>query len=142
MRDIRRPEELVRLHLANAEFDLSHQQAVHPGQARAVLGKHELAVEVEIGARERGTIIGPHVLEQLSMHGESGDRHCGVSGEIAQRGLFENDAIGIKILDVVSAELWNLRSVMRPSRQQPLAYQTLKGGFRGRASDAVALGNC
>jgi len=50
--DIRRPDELVRLHLADAEFDLTHQQAVHLGETRAALRKNELTMEVNIAAGE------------------------------------------------------------------------------------------
>ena len=50
MSDIGWPEEAVRLHLADAQLDLSHQQTVQFDEAWVALDEHELAMEVDIGA--------------------------------------------------------------------------------------------
>ena len=68
-RDIGWPEQLVRLHLADAQLDLSHQQTVHFDEVWGAPGEHEMAVGVDIGACECAVTIGAHVREQLSMHG-------------------------------------------------------------------------
>ena len=80
-RDISWPEESVRLHLADAQLDLSHQQTVHFGEVWGAPGEHEMAVEVDIGACEYAVTTGAHVREQLSMHGKRREEGRSVSGE-------------------------------------------------------------
>ncbi len=43
--DIPRGDQLMGLHLPDAEFDLAHEEGMHPGQAGARLARDQLAVE-------------------------------------------------------------------------------------------------
>ena len=125
--DLGRGEQVMGLHLADAELDLAHEQRVHARQPGARGAAHHRAVERDVVVGER---LVARVREQRAVGGQRLGRQLAAAGErLDGRGLDDRAGV-VEVDDVVAGELGDARGLVRLAPQQPLG----RRAARSRAS--------
>lgn len=137
-RDIRRVEQVVGVHLADAQLDLSHEQGVHARQPRPGQPRDE-------GAVERDVVTGdPGVGRGVEHTAVCGDRVGGDGAGPSERGGgggLDDRAAREQVDDVVAPEQRNASGLMRLALQEALGDQALDRKTGSRPGDAEAYGD-